>query len=290
MNTKREGGWELYREMTTNNNNLDSIAKENSEDSDRIMKKMDNEMNRIKSEAFGKVKEKKSKGGCKELDKLQKEKKEILNKNEGESKDEELNIIEDKITEVILTKQREGFEKELKSIKDIKVTKGKSAAIFKLKGKITGLKSSCQEATVLVDPASGEEVTTPEEIKRVSLQYCKDLLTNRKPKDEYAEDYMMKEFVHDVRMTEKIEDDIEELSSVKFNRTYGILTKKLGSKYDFIVKGGPSMKAALFKLCQVVWRTEKQPVRWSKSTLVQCYKGKGLRTVLDNMRPPAYER
>ena len=44
------------------------------------------------------------------------------------------------------------------------------------------------------------------------------------------------------------------------------------------------MKAALFKLCQVVWRTERQPDRWSKSTLVQCYKGKGPRTVLDNMR------
>ena len=84
----------------------------------------------------------------------------------------------------------------------------------------------------MVDPASGEEVTTPEEIKRVSLQYCKDLLTNRKPKDEYAEDYMMKEFVHDVRMTEKIEDDIEELSIEKFNKTYEILTKKIGSKYD----------------------------------------------------------
>ena len=78
-----------------------------------------------------------------------------------------------------------------------------------------------------------------------------------KPKDEYAEDYMIKEFVHDVSMAEKIEENIEELSIDKFNKTYEILTKKLGSKYDFIVKGGPSMKAALFKLCQVVWRTEK---------------------------------
>ena len=77
---------------------------------------------------------------------------------------------------------------------------------------------------------------------------------------------------------------MDELSIEKFNKTYDILTKKPGTKYDFIVKGGPSMKAALFKLCQVVWRTEDQPVSWSKSTLVQCYKGKGPRTVLDNMR------
>jgi hypothetical protein len=45
-----------------------------------------------------------------------------------------------------------------------------------------------------------------------------------------------------------------------------------------------AMKAALYKLCQVVWRTETQPDRWCKSTLVQLYKGKGLRNILDNMR------
>ena len=54
--------------------------------------------------------------------------------------------------------------------------------------------------------------------------------------------------------------DMDELLIEKFNKTYDILTKKPGSKYDFIVKGGSSMKAALFKLCQVVWRTEDKPV------------------------------
>ena len=136
----------------------------------------------------------------------------------------------------------------------------------------------------LIDSKSGEEVSTPEEIKRVSLEYCKALLTNRKPKDDFAEDILMKELVHNVRMLEKVDDDMDELSIEKFNKTYDILTKKPGTKYDFIVKGGSSMKAALFKLCQAVWRTEDQPDSWCKSTLVQCYKGKGPRTVLDNMR------
>ena len=44
------------------------------------------------------------------------------------------------------------------------------------------------------------------------------------------------------------------------------------------------MKEALFKLCRVVWSKEKQPDRWEKSTLVQLYKGKGPRSILDNMR------
>ena len=44
------------------------------------------------------------------------------------------------------------------------------------------------------------------------------------------------------------------------------------------------MKEALFKLCRVVWSKEKQPDRWEKSTLVQLYKGKGPRSILDNKR------
>jgi hypothetical protein len=59
--------------------------------------------------------------------------------------------------------------------------------------------------------------------------------------------------------------------------------RQTGNKYNFIMKGGQSLKAALFNLCKVVWRTEKQPERWSNSTLIQLYKGKGNRGTLDNL-------
>ena len=77
-------------------------------------------------------------------------------------------------------KQREQFEKELKTIKDVKARKGKSAAIFVTKERIVGPKSAAQEATVLTDPKSGAEVSTPSDIKCVSLDYCKALLTKRR--------------------------------------------------------------------------------------------------------------
>ena len=159
----------MYRQMTTNNNNLEEIAKEPSEDSNMIMKKMDKELNRVKSDAFGKVKERKNNGGCKELDKLQKVKNELLSRNVS---DKEIKVVDDKISEMLSKKQREGFKKELKSIRDLKSCNGKFAAIFDLKGKIVGTKSSGQEATVLIDSKSGDEVSTQEEIKCVSLEYC----------------------------------------------------------------------------------------------------------------------
>ena len=42
----------------------------------------------------------------------------------------------------------------------------------------------------------------------------------------------MKELVHNVWMLEKVDDDMDELSKEKFNKTYDILTKKTGAKYD----------------------------------------------------------
>ena len=85
-------------------------------------------------------------------------------------------------------------------------------------------------------------------------------------------------------MEEICEDDIQELTIDRFEKTYSTLSKKPGSKYKFIMKGGQAVKAALFRLCQVVWQTEKQPQTWERSSLVQLYKGKGPRSILDNMR------
>ena len=259
--------------MTSSNTKLDEITNDKSEDPDKIMKKIDNELDKVRYQAFGKVKEHTKPVVHKELDALHKAKKDIIVRNGVDVKDEVKDIDMD-IAATLLKIQRETFEKELKDIKELKHYKGKSAAIFNVKEKIVGPKASAQEATILTDPKTGAEVSTPDDIKRVSLQYCRDLLTNREPKEEYIEDMLIKEIVHCARMSETIENYIDELSIDRFNETFKKLTKRPGSKYDFIVKGGQALKAALYKLCQVVWRTEVQPDRWSSPPLFNYIKEK----------------
>ena len=149
---------------------------------------------------------------------------------------------------------------------------------------MVGPKTLGQVATVIIDPKTKFEVSEPEEIKRVSLQYCVDLLTNRKPKAEYEEEFNLKKIIHKVRMEEIIEDDILVLTHNMLEATFSALEKKPGNKYNFIMKGGEAVKAALYTLCKLVWKTEKLPVIWEKSTLIQLYKSKGSRSDLDNMR------
>ena len=43
------------------------------------------------------------------------------------------------------------------------------------------------QATAIIDPMSGKLITSKQKIKEVSLQYCKDTLTNYEPLSEYKE-------------------------------------------------------------------------------------------------------
>ena len=97
-NTNREGGWEQYEEMTTNNKILDNIAVETDGDPETMMNKFDKEVKRIKYKAFGKVKVKFNCKSDKELKSLQLEKQSIQVDGSAE-KEEEV---------------REGFKKKKK--------------------------------------------------------------------------------------------------------------------------------------------------------------------------------
>ena len=81
--------------------------------------------------------------------------------------------------------------------------------------------------------------------------------------------------LHEQRVKEKITDDYEELSFEMFVNALESVSRKPGKKYSFITKAGRSLKEAIIFLFSEVWRTEKIPEGWKKSTLVQLYKGKG---------------
>ena len=86
---------------------------------------------------------------------------------------------------VLGTIQSNQFSKDIKNLENIKNTRGRAAANFRLKENILGKKKCGQEPVVIVDPETDNEVTTPKAIKNATLKYCVNLLTNREPKPEY---------------------------------------------------------------------------------------------------------
>ena len=75
FNTRKEGGWERYRYLTTNNNKLSDPNLLKSEDPDHIMNNIHREIEKSKFKAFGKIKIKSNKKkGNKEVIEMMKKK------------------------------------------------------------------------------------------------------------------------------------------------------------------------------------------------------------------------
>ena len=125
--------------------------------------------------------------------------------------------------------------------------------------------------------------TEPTEIRKVCLEYCKDLLTNRLPKDKFKEDVQLKVDVHARRMKEVLEEDID-FSNELFEKSLKALRKKNSHKYDFILKAGKSAKLGLYNLFENVWNSECEPDQWRDTHIIQLYKGKGSKDDLSNQR------
>ena len=95
--------------------------------------------------------------------------------------------------------------------------KGNAAKIFKLRDNVVGGKKKSPEATVIRNPETNEIVMKPDEIKKVTLKFCKNLLTNRLPNQGYEEDINVKRRLHEQRMEEEIVGDVDELLIEMFN-------------------------------------------------------------------------
>ena len=161
--------------------------------------------------------------------------------------------------------------------------KGKTATVFKLKEKLYGSKKSKQDIVSITDPITNEIVTDRNKIKEVTLKYCGDLLTNRKPKEEYKAQLELKNELHRKRMNESDENEFQ-FTDEMFTKTLIELKKKHNEKYSFIIRSGNSYKEALFKLYKTVWENETLPKGWKSTSIIQLYKGKGDQTNLNNYR------
>ena len=262
-------GWERYKQRTEANNKFLKLAEDKEADPEHLSKKIEKELNSIKYEVFGKVKiAGKNNKNARQLENLQLEKNTITKGNDPD-KVMRLEKVDRKMASTLKDIERESFEKDIKYLEGLRKEKGKSAAVFSLKEKILGKKKSSQERTVIKDPVTGREVSTPSEIKRVSLDYLVNLLSNKPVKEEYAEVLNVKRELHFERMAEVIDNDINELSSETFEKILISLSKKPGSKYKYITRAGYSLKLALCNLFQIIWRTEKIPSDWHESNVIQ---------------------
>ena len=282
FNTNKKEGWNTYKHLTTNNRVFEGDILLENDDPDKMMNQISREMVKCKYRAFGKVQTRKRKMENASIVDLMKKKDEVGADLPGKP------LVNEDIDEEIACKVREQqckiLEKEINELKNIRENKGNTAAIYTLKKKMVGPKKTEQVPTVVIDPASKKEETDPKRIKEVSVKYVKDLLTNRNPTKGYEEDLEMKRKIHESRMIEYVPDKEKELSREAFEDTWKTLCKTKKEKYKFVMNAGPGLKEALFALYKLVWKTERCPLLWDKTKIIQVYKSSGQVEDLANYR------
>ena len=83
---------------------------------------------------------------------------------------------------------------------------------------------------------------------------------------------------------ESKKNDLEELPEETFWKILHKIEQKPGNKYQFITKGGNSLRLALLNLFKIIWKSEKVPISWQDSLVTQLPKNTGKSSCLDNKR------
>ena len=279
FNTMKEGAWKEYYRKSNVNYVLDEAVESHGNYVNKLMSKIDKTMTSLKYSCFGKVSACGLNKDEKEFMKLQKL------KQEGEFKDEkEKRAVDVRLAEALEKANNAKFQKEIESLKSITERKGKSASVFKLKERVLGTKSIEPEAVTLKDPDTGLLIDSPRKIKEASLNYCSSLLTNRAPKSGYEDIVKRKADLHDERMKEIVPNDLNEMTEDQFNEALKVVASKHPDKYKYILRGGSSLKNAIFQLFSVVWRKESIPDSWYNTELVQLPKNGSDKNSLENFR------
>ena len=116
--------------------------------------------------------------------------------------------------------------------------------------------------------------------------YCDEVLKKNPPRDGFEIELHLKNDLHDIRMEEVIDDSEydEDISSDDFDEAIKKFKKKNKKAYNYIVKAGESFKNGMFKFMERIHSDENLPNSWENTVLIQIFKGKGARELLENNR------
>ena len=261
MNLAREGGWARYKVLTDEYSEQLEKAISKEEDSvEEKMVKFDKVHTKIKFKAIGKVS--------------------IRNKLKKHTKDDNEEAKEENAKKCYDDAANRA-NNEIKEINRLKTSKvGK---IWEIRKRIIGGGKACIINTAIVNPDNGKLAVTKEQIKNVTLKYCKETLSKNQ---------VIKGF--ESFIAEKEQEMTKKLSECDGNfeptfETFQALVEKFKMSrkrnYDFLVRASKNFQAVVFKFSKIMIERETFPSSFQETTLHMIFKGgNGRRQMLTDNR------
>ena len=261
-------GWNKYEAMTNEiKSKMDTIIDDNSLSIDEVKKRTDALQNKVKFRAFGKSKPVTEKAKQR---RLVEKKKTTLGMDGEDEKAKQLlqqqsNLIEDAINKIKAGKQ------------------GRVTNVHKMRELISGPKKQQQEAHSVKDPKTGKVVVSTEEIKRVNLEHCLNVLKNNEPKDDVKELLKYESKLHDLMMIDTTDGDTT-ITEEEFKTVVNKIKKKDKKSYYLLTRSGKDFQSSMYKFCRRMIKEECFPEDFCQTVLQQLWKKKGSKENLNNHR------
>ena len=131
---------------------------------------------------------------------------------------------------------------------EIMKNKSKCGKIWEVKKKILEGKMQNLSASVIKDPATGIFLTSNQDIKEVSVNYCKNILKDNPPEERFRDIFRKKR-----KMIKKWENENDGIFEAKFETFISLIRKFKKSRkpnYHFLVKAGNKFQRAVFIFCE----------------------------------------
>ena len=171
----------------------------------------------------------------------------------------------------LLDSQVRRVDKELEELK--KKGQSKIGQVFQIAKSIRGKEKECVKAHAIKDPNNGNLIVNQDDIKTVSVKYCKKVLEKNAAHTGYEELASVKVKLHEKRMDNDNRKGFMAEKEVYDNVLYKF-KKNIKRNYDFLIKSSESFKDAIFKLCKRIIEDETVPDKFRDTTLHQIWKKK----------------
>ena len=196
------------------------------------------------------------------------------------------NIEGDKVT--VKDKAKDIFEEEVKraniEIEEIKKIKtSKAGMIWEIKKRIIGGKKASLETTSILNPETNKLAVSKNEIQRVTLNYCKNTLSNNEPERGFEDVMKAKKKYLDEKLTEC--DGDFDTDKETFDQLVKKFQRSRKPNYHFLVKASQSFMDTIFKFSKMMIKKEEFPECFQETTLHMIFKGgKGRKHILSDNR------
>ena len=182
---------------------------------------------------------------------------------------------------------QEMYEREQNELDDLLSNglkgKGLDNKMYKLRSLINGPKHAKQDPQAINHPETGDLITNREEIKKVSLEHNKKILTKNEVPKEHEDEIQKQKLAHKEIM-ESNDKDIWTLNFQTFKNVLSKIKDKGKNMYKNLFKSGDRYQLAVFLYMSKLIKTEQLPKLFARTSLSQIWKKKGSPLDLNNMR------